>query len=218
MPGDPLRARWIAENFLEGAELYNEVRGMLGYTGTWKGHRVSVQGSGMGLPSIGIYAHELYTQYDVEKIIRVGTCGGMSSRLHLRDVVIASGASTDSAINKLTFGGIDFAPVAGFDLLRRAAELAADHVTGSALVGPVLSSDSFYHPRHDIAEKLAQYGVLAVEMEAAGLYTKAAELGREALAILTVSDHIFTGEASTAEERQSTYDEMINLALATITG
>lgn len=217
MPGDPMRAKWIAENFLEGAELYNEIRGMLGYTGTWKGQRVSVQGSGMGLPSLGIYVHELFAQFDVQKVIRVGTCGGMSSRLNLRDVVIASGASTDSAINRLTFGGIDYAPVAGFDLLRTAADLAADHVSNRVLVGPVLSSDSFYHPRHDIAEKLAKYGVLAVEMEAAGLYTKAAEFGREALAILTVSDHIFTGEGSTAQERESTYDEMVNLALATIT-
>lgn len=218
MPGDPLRARWIAENFLEGAELYNEVRGMLGYTGTWQGERVSVQGSGMGLPSLSIYVHELFAQYDVQKIIRVGTCGGMSPSLHLRDVVLASGASTDSGINRLTFGGIDYAPVASFELLQRAARLAAELVSAGLVVGPVLSSDSFYNPRHDVAEKLAAYGVVGVEMETSALYTKAAEFGRQALSILTVSDHIFTGEAAPAAERETTYDEMVKLALATITG
>jgi len=217
MPGDPLRAQWIAETFLERAECYSDVRGMYGYTGIWEGRPVSVQGSGMGLPSLSIYAHELFTEYGVQRIVRVGSCGALSTKLALRDIVLAAGASTDSGMNRARFGGIDYAPLATFDLLRRAADLAAE-LPVTTLVGPVLSSDAFYHPRPELMTLLADHGVLAVEMEAAGLYTKAAELGREALAILTVSDHVVTGEQTTAAERQSTFADMVRLGLRTVIG
>jgi purine-nucleoside phosphorylase len=215
MPGDPLRAEWIAENFLEGAVRYSAVRGMYGFTGTYRGQRVSVQGSGMGMPSFSIYAHELFAEYGVQRVIRVGSCGALQPDLGLRDLVIATGASTDSQMNRLRFRGIDYAPTATFRLLRKAADLAEASGTRT-VVGPILSSDSFYNPRHDVTDVLVSHGVLAVEMEAAALYTKAAEFGREALAILTVSDHIVTGEETTAEERQTTFADMVRIALDTI--
>jgi purine-nucleoside phosphorylase len=218
MPGDPLRARWIAETFLEDARCYSEVRGMYGYTGTWQGHPVSVQGSGMGQASLSIYAHELFDEYDVQTVVRVGSCGAMTDRLAVRDIVIASGACTDSSMNRIRFEGLDYAPVADFGLLRAAHDAAAaneDALAGAAVhVGLIYSSDSFYPARPELAARMVEYGVLAVEMEASALYTLAAKFGRRALAICTVSDHIVTGEETTALERERTFGAMIEIALA----
>jgi purine-nucleoside phosphorylase len=219
MPGDPLRARWIAETFLDDPRCYSEVRGMLGYTGTWRGQPVSVQGSGMGQPSLAIYVNELFREYDVQSVVRVGSCGALTESLALRDVVIASGACTDSSMNRIAFEGLDYAPVADFGLLRAAVTAAEDRASqGSAVgrthVGLVFSSDSFYAARPELVTRMAGYGVLAVEMEASALYTLAAKLGRRALAICTVSDHIVTGEQMTAADRQETFGEMVEIALA----
>ncbi|WP_166133089.1 purine-nucleoside phosphorylase [Nocardioides ochotonae] len=215
MPGDPLRARWIAETFLEDARCYSEVRGMYGYTGTWQGRPVSVQGSGMGQPSMAIYVHELFTEYDVRTVIRVGSCGALSERLAVRDLVLASGACTDSSMNRIRFDGWDYAPVADFELLRAARDAATQHAEGAGVhVGLVLSSDSFYHPRTDVTARMAEHGVLAVEMETSALYTLAARHGRRALAVCTVSDHIVTGEETTAQEREQTFGAMVRIALA----
>ncbi len=220
MPGDPLRARWIAETFLDDARCYTEVRGMLGFTGTWRGRRVSVQGSGMGQPSLAIYAHELFTSYDVETVVRVGSCGALTEKLAIRDVVIASGACTDSAMNRITFEGLDYAPVADFGLLRGAVD-AAEHLLSSgtaAHVGLLFSGDSFYASRPELTRRMAEYGVLAIEMEASALYTLAAKHGRRALAICTVSDHVLTGEETTAAEREQTFGEMVEIALTAALG
>lgn len=212
LPGDPLRARWIARTFLEEPRLYTEVRGMEGWTGTWQGHRVSVQGSGMGQPSLAIYVNELFTDYDVQSVIRVGSCGAMTERLAVRDVVIASGACTDSSMNRIRFEGLDYAPVADFGLLRAAHDAAAGR--DGVHVGLIYSSDSFYPARPELAARMADYGVLAVEMEASALYTLAAKHGRRALAICTVSDHLLTGEETSAQEREQTFAEMVEIALA----
>ncbi|MEP9361682.1 purine-nucleoside phosphorylase [Nocardioides sp. CN2-186] len=212
MPGDPLRAKWIAETFLEDARCYTEVRGMYGFTGTWQGHRVSVQGSGMGQPSLAIYATELFTEYDVQSVIRVGSCGAMTDRLAVRDIVIASGACTDSSMNRIRFEGLDYAPVADFGLLRAAYDAAAGR--DGVHVGLIYSSDSFYAARPELAARMVEYGVLAVEMEASALYTIAAKLGRKALAICTVSDHIVTGEETSSQEREQTFGDMVEIALA----
>jgi purine-nucleoside phosphorylase len=217
MPGDPLRARWIADTFLEDARCYSEVRGMYGFTGTWEGHRVSVQGSGMGLPSISIYLNELFAEYAVQSVVRVGSCGAMTTDLGLRDLVLASGACTDSSVNRLRFEGIDYAPVADFDLLRRAYDEARRRDL-PASVGLVYSSDSFYHPRPELGARLAEHGVLAVEMEASALYTLAAKYRRKALTICTVSDHVITGEQTAAWERQETFGAMVEVALAAMLG
>ncbi|HET6561928.1 MAG TPA: purine-nucleoside phosphorylase [Marmoricola sp.] len=213
MPGDPLRARWIAETFLEDATCYSEVRGMYGFTGTWQGRPVSVQGSGMGLPSISIYLSELFGEYDVQAVTRVGSCGALTEELALRDMVIASGACTDSSMNRIRFEGFDYAPVADFELLRKAHAAAQDQPVTSK-VGLLLSSDSFYHPRPELTSRMAEYGVLAVEMEASALYTLAAKFRRQALAICTVSDHILTGEETTSAERQETFGHMVEVALS----
>ncbi len=213
MPGDPLRARWIAETFLDDAACYTEVRGMYGYTGTWRGKRVSVQGSGMGQPSLAIYATELFREYDVQAIVRVGSCGALTERLAVRDLVIASGACTDSAMNRITFEGLDYAPVADFALLRDAAAAAPE-----AHVGLILSGDSFYPTRPELTARMVEHGVLAVEMEASALYTIAARHGRRALAVCTVSDHIVTGEETTAAEREQTFDRMVDVALTAALG
>jgi purine-nucleoside phosphorylase len=219
MPGDPLRARWIAETFLEDAECYSEVRGMFGFTGTWNGHRVSVQGSGMGQPSAAIYVNELFTDYDVRSIIRVGSCGALSDRLAVRDVVIASGACTDSSMNRIRFEGYDYAPVADFELMAAAHRAATDaELDAQVVVGLVQSSDAFYSPRPDITMRLVDFGVLAVEMEASALYTLAAGFGRRALAICTVSDHVITGEETTAQEREQSFRDMVEIALVAGTG
>ena len=208
MPGDPLRAKWIAETFLDDAECYSEVRGMYGYTGTWRGHRVSVQGSGMGQPSLAIYVTELFREYDVQSVIRVGSCGALTERLAIRDLVIASGACTDSSMNRITFEGLDYAAVADFGLLRDAVAAAPE-----AQVGLIFSSDSFYASRPELTSRMVEYGVLAIEMEANALYTLAAKHGRKALAICTVSDHIVTGEETSALEREQTFGRMVEVAL-----
>jgi len=220
MPGDPLRAKWIAETFLEDAKCYTEVRGMYGYTGTWRGHRVSVQGSGMGQPSFAIYANELFRDYDVQTVVRVGSCGALTEKLAIRDIVIASGACTDSSMNRIRFEGLDYAPVADFGLLRAAYDAATARVSASPTdevpsvhVGLIFSSDSFYSPRPELTARMVEYGVLAVEMEASALYTLAAQLDRKALAICTVSDHIVTGEETTAQEREQTFGAMVEIAL-----
>ena len=214
LPGDPLRARWIAESILEDARCYTDVRGMFGYTGTWRGHPVSVQGSGMGQPSMAIYVNELFNEYDVRSIIRVGSCGALSERVAVRDIVIASGACTDSSMNRIRFEGLDYAPVADFGLLRAAHDAAtAAQLDEAVHVGLVYSSDSFYPARPELVARMAEYGVLAVEMEASQLYTLAAKYGRKALAVCTVSDHIVTGEETTALEREQTFDAMVEIAL-----
>ncbi|MFX3624720.1 MAG: purine-nucleoside phosphorylase [Ectobacillus sp.] len=212
LPGDPLRAKYIAETFLEGAQCYNNVRGMLGFTGTYKGKRVSVQGTGMGVPSISIYVNELIQSYGVKNLIRVGTCGGIQKDVKVRDVIIAMTSCTDSNINRLTFPGFDFAPCANFDLLKKAYDAGIEKGL-SVRVGNVLTADVFYRESMDMVKKLGDYGVLAVEMETTALYTIAAKYGVNALSVLTVSDHIFTGEETTAEERQTTFNDMIKIAL-----
>ncbi|WP_077624979.1 purine-nucleoside phosphorylase [Sediminibacillus massiliensis] len=213
LPGDPLRAKYIAENFLEDIHCYNEVRGMYGYTGTYKGERISVQGTGMGVPSISIYVNELIQSYDVQKLIRVGTCGALQKDVKVRDVILASTSTTDSQMNRLIFNGIDFAPTAEFDLLRKAYESGLEKGL-SLRVGSVFTSDSFYRDNAmELFKKLAEYNVLAVEMETTALYTLAAKFDRQALSVLTVSDHILTGEETTADERQTTFNDMIEVAL-----
>lgn len=215
LPGDPLRAKYIAETYFEDVIQYNEVRGMYGYTGTYKGERISVQGSGMGVPSISIYAHELMNEYGVQTLIRVGTCGAMQDDIAIRDVILAQGATTDSQVNKLALNGLDYAPLANFELLKNAYDIAEDkHLTTH--VGNVFTSDVFYR---DDAEAfnalLTQYKILGVEMESTALYTLAAKFNRKALSILTVSDHIITGEQTSAEERQTSFHQMMELALET---
>lgn len=211
LPGDPLRAKYIAETFLEDVKQYNEVRNMFGYTGTYKGERISVQGTGMGVPSISIYVTELMQDYDVQKLIRVGTCGAIQKDVQLRDVILAQGASTNSKMNEIMFDGIDYAPIADFDLLLKAYNAGKEKGL-SLKVGNIFTEDLFYNENSDHA-KWARHGVLAVEMEAAALYTLAAKFGRQALAVLTVSDHILTGEATSSEERQLTFNDMIEVAL-----
>lgn len=211
LPGDPLRAKYIAETFLENVHCYNEVRNMFGYTGTYKGERISVQGTGMGVPSISIYINELMQDYNVQNLIRVGTCGAIQKDVKVREVILAMSASTDSQMNRLTFGSVDYAPTADFDLLLKAYE--AGREKGLNLkVGNVFTEDMFYNDNAE-HEKWAQYKVLAVEMETSALYTLAAKFDRRALSVLTVSDHILTGEATTAEERQTTFNDMIVVAL-----
>ncbi|WP_066299559.1 purine-nucleoside phosphorylase [Bacillus sp. FJAT-29937] len=211
LPGDPLRAKYIAETFLENAKCYNEVRNMFGFTGTYKGHPISVQGTGMGVPSISIYINELMQSYNVQNLIRVGTCGAMQKDVKVRDVILAMSASTDSQMNRITFGGVDFAPTANFDLLKRAYDAGVEK--GLQLkVGNVFTADMFYNDNSEL-EKWAKYQILAIEMETSALYTLAAKFNRKALSVLTVSDHILTGEETTAEERQTTFNEMIEVAL-----
>jgi purine-nucleoside phosphorylase len=216
MPGDPLRAQWVAETFLDDARCYSKVRGMLGFTGTWRGHPVSVQGSGMGQPSLAIYVNELFDEYDVQSIIRVGSCGALTEKLKIRDIVIASGACTDSSMNRVRFEGLDYAPVADFGLLRAAADAATDR--DDVHVGLIFSNDSFYSARPELLARMGEYGVLGVEMEASALYTLAAKHGRRALAICTVSDHIVTGEETTSQEREQTFGAMVDIALTAALG
>ncbi|SFG03067.1 purine-nucleoside phosphorylase [Halobacillus alkaliphilus] len=213
LPGDPLRAKYIAENFLDNPVCYNEVRGMYGYTGTYKGERISVQGTGMGVPSISIYVNELIEGYGVKQLIRVGSCGALQNDVKVRDVILASTSTTDSQMNRMVFGGIDFAPAADFNLLKNAYDAGTEK--GLKLrVGNVFTSDSFYRDNAmDLFKQLADYNVLAVEMETTALYTLAAKHGCQALSVLTVSDHILTGEETTSEERQTTFNEMIEVAL-----
>ncbi|MBR3121009.1 purine-nucleoside phosphorylase [Oceanobacillus profundus] len=216
LPGDPLRAKYIAETYLEDAKVYNEVRGMLGYTGTYKGERVSVQGTGMGVPSISIYVNELIQSYDVKKLIRVGTCGAIQKDVKVRDIILGQGATTDSQMNRLIFNGIDYAPIADFELLKNTYDAGIEKGL-NLRVGNIFTSDTFYRDNaKEVNELLAKYNVLAIEMESTALYTLAAKYGRKALSVLTVSDHILTGEETTAMERQTTFNDMMEIALEAI--
>ncbi|CAG7840514.1 purine nucleoside phosphorylase DeoD-type [Clostridium novyi B str. ATCC 27606] len=212
LPGDPLRAKFIAENFLEDVVCYNKVRGMYGFTGTYKGKRVSVQGSGMGIPSMSIYANELIESYGVKNLIRVGTCGSINKDLKIRDIILAMGACTNSGTNKMRFNGMDFAPIASFHLLKKAYDTALNKGL-SVKVGNILSSDLFYNDDKDEINLWSKYGVLAIEMETSGLYTLGAKYGVNTLTILTVSDSLITGEETTAKERETTFTKMMEIAL-----
>lgn len=214
MPGDPLRAEFIARNWLQGARRVTDVRNMWGYTGEYRGMPVSVMAHGMGIPSASIYCTELIRDYGVRRVIRVGSCGTSHPRVRLRDIVIAMGASTDSGVNRMRFGGYDLAALATFSLVQHAVR-AAEERGVRFHVGNIFSADLFYTPDTAMFETLAKYDVLGVEMEAAGIYPIAAEHGAEALAICTVSDHIPSGEALTAEERQTSFGDMIAIALET---
>ncbi|MGN1345907.1 MAG: purine-nucleoside phosphorylase [Eubacteriales bacterium] len=214
MPGDPLRAKFVAEHFLTDAKLVNNVRGIGGYTGTYKGKQVSVMASGMGMPSIGIYSYELFHFYDVENIIRIGSAGAIHSGIHVRDIVFGMGACTNSNYASQYHLPGTFAPTASYPLLA-AAVAQAERLGAPYHVGTLLSSDTFYNDDADATERWAKMGVMAIEMEAAALYMNAARAGRNALAICTVSDHILTGEATSAEERQTTFTAMMEIALET---
>lgn len=212
LPGDPLRAKHIAENFLEDATCYNTVRNMLGYTGTYKGKRVSVQGTGMGVPSAILYAQELIQEFGAKKLIRVGTCGAMQEHIQVRDVIVAQSAATDSSLIYKEFAPIHFPPIGNYELIEKTVHAAREHGT-KVHVGNVFTSDSFYTEDTAGNEKLQRYGVLAVEMETAGLYYLGSKFGVQTLSVLTVSDHVLTGEETTSEERQTSFNEMIEIAL-----
>ncbi|MEO9895452.1 MAG: purine-nucleoside phosphorylase [Paracoccaceae bacterium] len=212
MPGDPYRAKWAAETFLDDAVLVNEVRGMLGFTGLWNGHRVTIQGSGMGMPSLSIYANELIRDYNAQTLIRIGSCGGMQPQVNVRDVIIAMTASTITSPSSGIFKEVNFAPVADYALLKAAVD-AAEAKGTKVHVGGIYSSDVFYAERPDLDEQMVRHGILGVEMEAAELYTLAARHGRRALAVLTVSDHLQTGESLPSEDRERSFGEMVEIAL-----
>jgi purine-nucleoside phosphorylase len=212
LPGDPLRAKWIAETFFENPVCFNEVRGMYGYTGTYKGKRVSAMGSGMGIPSISIYANELIKDFGVKNLIRVGSAGSYQKHVQIRDVVLAMAASSTSGVNELRFGGADYAPTADYDLFIKAVR-ASEAKNIPIKAGNVLSSDEFYEDDIESYKKWSKFGVLCVEMEAAGLYTVAAKHNVNALAILTISDSLVTGERTTSKERETTFKSMIEIAL-----
>lgn len=212
LPGDPYRARWAAETFLENPKCINEVRGMLGFTGTWRGNRVTIQGSGMGMPSLSIYVNELIKDYGAKTLIRIGSCGGMQDSVAVRDVVLAMTASTLSTPSRGIFRELNFAPCADWSLLRKAA-IAAERREVTSHVGGIYSSDVFYDERPDLNEQMERHGVLAVEMEAAELYILAARYGCRALAVLTVSDHLKTHEALPSEEREKSFGDMVEIAL-----
>ncbi|MDN5369028.1 MAG: purine-nucleoside phosphorylase [Shewanella sp.] len=214
-PGDPLRAKYIAETFLENVEQVTDVRNMLGFTGTYKGKKVSVMGSGMGIPSCSIYATELIKDYGVKNLIRVGTCGAISRDIKVRDVVIGMGACTDSRVNRMRFKDKDFAAIADYELLTAVVN-AANAQNIKVRVGNVFSADLFYSPEPDMFDVMEKMGVLGVEMEAAGLYGVAKEFGARALCVVTVSDHIRTGEVTTSEERQTTFNDMITMTLEAV--
>ncbi|UWQ80283.1 purine-nucleoside phosphorylase [Leisingera sp. S132] len=212
MPGDPYRAKWAAETFLQEARLINEVRGMLGYTGTWNGHRVTIQGSGMGMPSLSIYANELIRNYGAKTLIRIGSCGGMQDKVKVRDVILAMTASTVNSPSSGIFRELNYAPCADWGLLQAAAQAASKR--GSAThIGGIYSSDVFYDERPDLNEQMVRHGILGVEMEAAELYTLAARHGCRALAVLTVSDHLGTGEALPSDQRERSFGDMVEIAL-----
>ena len=214
MPGDPLRAKYVADHYLENPVCFNSVRNMLGYTGTYHGRKISVMGSGMGIPSMGIYAAELFNQFGVEAIIRIGSAGGLTDGVKLRDVVIAMAASTNSNYGAAYGLPGFFAPAADYGMLADSVE-AAKKLGVNAVVGTVYSSDFFYYPQPDLNAKLRDLGHLAVEMETAGLYWTASACRKKALSILTISDHIFTGDALSAEDRQNSFHEMMEVALET---
>ncbi|MGZ5383335.1 MAG: purine-nucleoside phosphorylase [Acidimicrobiia bacterium] len=212
LPGDPLRARYIADAFLDGARQVTAVRNMLGFTGTYRDMPVSVLGTGMGVPSASIYATELINQYGVKRLVRVGSCGGLSLDVGIRDVILAIGASTDSMVNRARYDGMDYSATADFGLLRAAYD-AASAAGVEPKVGNVHTADLFYNPKPERFELMKQMGILAVEMEAAGLYGLVAGTGARALTILTVSDHITTGESTSSAERETTFDDMVRIAL-----
>ncbi|WP_076417904.1 purine-nucleoside phosphorylase [Colwellia sp. UCD-KL20] len=215
MPGDPLRAKFIAENFLDDAKCVTRVRNILGYTGTYKGQPISVMGSGMGIPSISIYATELYKDYGVENIIRIGSCGAVRDEINVGDVIIGMSASTDSNVNRMRLNQCDFAATADFGLLQKVAN-TAEKINKKINVGNVFTADLFYTPQPEMFALMEKYGILAVEMEAAGLYGVAAEYGKKALAVFTVSDHIKTGESMSADERETSFKDMMELTLESI--
>lgn len=215
LPGDPLRAQFIAENFLENPVQFNKVRNMFGYTGTYKGERVSVMGTGMGQASLSIYVNELIRDYGCKKLCRVGTCGGLTKDVKVRDLIIGISASTDSAINKIRFQNMDYAPAPSFSLLLKAYNAALARKM-PVHVGKIISSDSFYTEDPDQWKLWAKFGVIGVEMEAAELYTLAAKYGVEALCVLTVSDHLVTGEATTSAERELTFKSMLEVGLEAV--
>ena len=215
MPGDPLRAKFIAENFLDDAKCVTSVRNMFGYTGTYKGKPISVMGSGMGVPSISIYATELYKDFGVENIIRIGSCGAVRDDIKIRDVIIGMAASTDSNVNRMRLNNCDFAATADFSLLHSVVS-TAERLNKKVHVGNIFTADLFYTPQPEMFAQMEKYGILAVEMEAAGLYGVAAEYGKKALTVLTVSDHIKTGEQTTADERENTFKDMMELTLESI--
>ncbi|WP_068109709.1 purine-nucleoside phosphorylase [Tropicimonas marinistellae] len=212
MPGDPYRAKWAAERFLENARCVNETRGMLGFTGQWRGNPVTIQGSGMGMPSLSIYANELIRDYDAKTLIRIGSAGGMQTSVAVRDVVLAMTASTISTPSLGFFREMNYAPCADWSLLSAAAAAAAGKSV-TTHVGGIYSSDVFYDERPDLTEQLTRHGVLAVEMEAAELYTVAARHGRRALAVLTISDHLLTGESLPSDQRERSFSDMVEIAL-----
>ncbi len=214
MPGDPLRSKFVAENFFENPVLINNVRGVQGYTGTYKGTKVTVMASGMGMPSMGIYSYELFNFFGVENIMRIGSTGSMSEKVHVRDIVIGMGACTDSNyVNQFNLPG-NFAPIASYEMMRQAIA-ASEKIGATYHVGNILSSDVFYGDDPTGSERWRKLGVLCVEMEAAALYMNAARAGKNALAIMTVSDHLLTGEATSAQERQESFTQMMEVALET---
>jgi purine-nucleoside phosphorylase len=215
MPGDPLRAEYIANNYLDDARRVTDVRNMWGFTGTYQGKPVSVMGHGMGIPSISIYATELITEYKVTRIIRVGSCGTVNPKVQLRDLIVGLGACTDSAVNRMRFGGYDYAAIASYPLLRAMVD-KAEQSPYTTHVGNLFSADLFYTPDPDMFDTMEKFNILGVEMEAAGLYPLAAEYNIEALSVCTVSDDIRSGAALTTEERQTTFDDMIVLSLDTV--
>ncbi len=212
LPGDPYRAKWAAETFLDDAKCINEVRGMLGFTGTWKGNPVTIHGSGMGMPSLSIYANELIRDYDAKTLIRIGSCGAMQESVKVRDVIIAMTSSTLNTPSSGIFKELNYAPCADFGLLRGAVAAAETRDVG-VHVGGIYSSDVFYDERPDLNEQMTRHGILGVEMEAAELYTLAARYGRRALAVLTVSDHLITHEAIPSEDRERSFGDMVEIAL-----
>lgn len=217
LPGDPYRARWAAETFLDNAVLVNETRGMLGYTGTWNGNQVTIQGSGMGMPSLSIYVNELIRDYDAQTLIRIGSCGGMQPHVKLRDIILAMTSSTINSPSSGIFKELNFAPTADWGLLRNAVT-ACESRSVSPHVGGIYSSDVFYDERPDLNAEMVRHGILGVEMEAAELYALAARYNRRALAVLTVSDHLDTGEALPAEDREKSFGDMVEIALAAAFG
>ncbi len=212
LPGDPYRAKWAAETFLTNAKCVNEVRGMLGFTGTWNGHSVTIHGSGMGMPSLSIYANELIRDYGAKTLIRIGSCGAMQDNVNLRDVILAMTSSTLSTPSRGIFRELNFAPCANWELLR-AATMVAEKKGTPFHVGGIYSSDVFYDERPDLTEQMTRHGILGVEMEAAELYTLAARHGRRALAVLTVSDHLLTGDALPSADREKSFGDMVEIAL-----
>ncbi len=212
LPGDPMRAKYIAENYLKETYCYNQIRGMHGFTGRYKGKLISVQGTGMGIPSISIYLHELINQYQACNLIRIGSCGSLQPEIKVRDIILAMSASTDSSMNKIRFQGKDYAPTACYQLLRKAEKIAEQNRL-EINIGNVLTTDVFYHDNPDHWKIWATYGALAIEMETAALYTIAAKFKVRALSILTVSDSLITGEETTSEERERTFNQMAEMAL-----